>query len=384
MLLEKYTPTLKFHILLHVTFFYILGIFLHAATMGTTVLTLCTCLAATLLFVPSNITLRNNMHFIALPALLIIASFAGKVLITQQKNTFNLFYTQIQSAPLALKGTVTSIIATEQPRFETCITLDVTHMQRDSTDWVPLAYTIQIYSHYGVKELQVGDTISLTSPIFKKASKASFDDYLIKEGIAATIFMQKIPYELVHRPKTSLSRWLFYVRQNIITSLKNKISPLTLYVFASVFLGNKNTYKKYKEPIRDTFATWGLSHYLARSGLHMVMIIAMWSLLLQGLPLPCNAKHTILLLLGIIYAILSWPSVSFNRAFLTFLLYKTCTLLRIPSNLLHLLTVVCLITLICNPMQLFFLDFQLSFGLTFALALFNYLQSQTKLVTANC
>ena len=69
--------------------------------------------------------------------------------------------------------------------------------------------------------------------------------------------------------------------------------------------------------------------------------------------------------LSILYFILSWPSISFIRAFLIFLFTKYCNLHRHPTHFMHILLLTCCIVLLINPLQLFFLDFQLSFFLTF-------------------
>ncbi len=66
----------------------------------------------------------------------------------------------------------------------------------------------------------------------------------------------------------------------------------------------------------------------------------------------------------------------YARALYTFILYKICILHKRPSHLVYLLSLVCFFVLLDNPMQLFFLDFQLSFTLTFALAWFNQISSR--------
>jgi len=223
----------------------------------------------------------------------------------------------------------------------------------------------------------VGDTISVTGLTFKQPPK-DLGQYLLKEGIMATVFMTKLDYTILERPQRSFARWLFYTRENLINALEKKLSPRTFQLFASIFLGNKQSPKWLIEKTKEHFNTWGVTHYLARSGLHMVIFVFIWQLLLRFLPAHWIAKELILLIASFLYCTLSWASVSFNRAFLTFLFHKACMLFSLQTNFLHLLTLVCLTILLHNPMQLFFLDFQLSFGLTCALAVFTQLQLHHK------
>ncbi|HSW73575.1 MAG TPA: ComEC/Rec2 family competence protein, partial [Candidatus Limnocylindria bacterium] len=157
--------------------------------------------------------------------------------------------------------------------------------------------------------------------------------------------------------------------------LQKKLSRPTAHLFSSIFLGNKYARKKDIEPLKEHFTTWGVTHYLARSGLHMVIFTITWHTLLTFIPLAFALKEALLIALVIIYALLSWTTISFTRALLLFLIHRLCSLLRLQTDLLYLLTLVALAILFDNPLQLFFLDFQLSFGLTFALAYFGQLQT---------
>ena len=122
-------------------------------------------------------------------------------------------------------------------------------------------------------------------------------------------------------------------------------------------------------PFAHSFRQWGISHYLARSGLHLTIFTFIWLMLFRLFPFSFFFKQLFMLLLCSIYLVFSWSSISFLRAFYSFFLYTICNICKIPIHFLHILTLVTLYVAICNPIQIFFLDFQLSFALTFALAL---------------
>ena len=229
---------------------------------------------------------------------------------------------------------------------------------------------LYISNHY---EISPGDSITLTDIIIKrKKSKnerfPSFSDYLIKEGCIAFLFPSQKQISIKKSTDYSLSKTMGALRKNLYLSLRKKMPADLFSFFATLFLGNKQARKAQNKD--HLFHFWGISHYLARSGLHIVIFIMLCTSLLLFVPCPLFIKQLILLFVCGVYYLFSWPSTSFMRALNVFLLYQTGQLLKLPVNFMHILNLVCLTTLIINPLQLFFLDFQLSYSLTFALALF--------------
>ncbi len=367
-LLERLFIPLSFHPLFYITVGVILGIGLHT-----------TCPLA--LFSNSSIT---SLSIIA-AAVLVFQTFGNPRLITPLFSILlgiTLGYGRAQyqlqeyhQTPVALYnqnidviGTVTDYTSMQHQKIKQCTTLCLTHIKNhDKETWIPIDKKIKIYTVYNPK-LQVADVIQLTDICIKKSRNESYESYLIKEGIAGTIFAKKLEDALTYRPQYSIKRWAFNHKIRIFNAIKAKMSPETFAFFSSLFLGNRADCKKEIEQITEQFKDWGILHYLARSGLHLVIFILLWQTVLGYIPLPFTIKQLILLVLGILYFIFTWPSISFIRAFVIFILYKFCNIVKVQSHFLHLLTLVCLFTLIINPIQLMFLDFQLSFALTFALA----------------
>lgn len=308
----------------------------------------------------------------------IIAGSFGGIRLYYTRAQFRTFHEQTAHGTFTAQGEIVNLEPSDNPRFDQCMTIAVKRLineKRDSTIPMNQATTFQIYTRR-TKDLCVADQVELRNLTFKHANKSSFQDYLIKEGISASLFINALEYSLVERPAYSFTRFIFYKRQSTYAALRAAMSPQTFRLFSLIFLGKRLLNKQPTERIKQHFNTWGVTHYLARSGLHMVIFALIWYMILNLLPFHQRYKHIILLFLSIIYYLLSWQSVSFCRAFIQFLLYKTCVLLFTDAHVLHILTITCLAVLLYNPMQLFFLDFQLSFGLTFALAWFNHLKNQ--------
>lgn len=277
----------------------------------------------------------------------------------------------------AIIATIIDIATHDHMIYKQKITLHIHRIKNEVHTcrvWQPADFIVSVYTRK-TPGIRTQDEIFMPEITIKPIENQSFVWYLIKEGVMATLFMDRFSHELLNRPENSLNRAISELREHTVQSLKKKMSRRTFQLFSSIFLGYKPVPKQELEASKNHFATWGLMHYLARSGLHMVIFIFVWQVLLGLLPLPFVFKQISLILLTIIYCLLSWTSISFIRAVLSFLLLKLCTLLFLRTNFLHILTIVCFTVVLHNPLQLFFLDFQLSFGLTFALALFSQLQT---------
>lgn len=221
-----------------------------------------------------------------------------------------------------------------------------------------------------------GNTIKLKNVLLQKpqtnitlSGNPTYTQYLIKENIHATFFFKKSNPQIITKTSGILSRirkWLFQKRASLFTSLKNKLSPKIFPYFTSIFLGNKQN--SLKNNTKHFFYYWGTAHHLARSGLHIALFILAWIVILSFIPTPLLFKNLLLIIFCITYMTLSWSSISFMRAFSVFILYAIGQACNKQVHFLHLLILVAFAVLLFNPMQLFFLDFQLSFGLTIALA----------------
>jgi predicted membrane metal-binding protein len=223
---------------------------------------------------------------------------------------------------------------------------------------------------------EVGDFIQIKYAEIKPSSntdkqKPSYQDYLFKEGIVCSLFTRGGNQVLIsHRPEWSLRRSLWKLRNGICSTLNEKLNPQTRTYFNLIFLGNKH--QENNSELREFFGYWGLSHYLARSGLHIVLFIIMWTYLLCLVPLHLFFKRLLLIIMCVMYDLVSWTSIPFARAYYAFLLMKLGELLGLHINYLHILTIICLCMLLFNPLLLFFLDFQLTFLLTFILIIISH------------
>ncbi len=306
--------------------------------------------------------------------LLSLASFIlGGVRYQHKQNSYRAF-----SAPKEAhyKAVIEGNMKTGNRRWPYQVQLQMIETITPETSW-PCSFSVYIYTKNNIKE-QIGDVIFYKASPLKQPRAKEFGGYLLKEGAIGTAFVPFFEPELLYRPRFSWTRWADQTTERLYASLKKKMSRPCFACFSSLFMGDKSRVKESIEGQKPFFKVWGISHHLARSGLHLMIFILAWHLLLSVLPLPFLFKNILIVILTCIYYILTPPSISFIRAFLLLLFYKFCSFFDWQINPVHLISVVCFLTLLVNPLQLFYLDFQLSFYLTFCLAWLSHLNRQRK------
>lgn len=301
--------------------------------------------------------------------------YVGAYLHQKDLNDYHDFYTFTHEQQVAITGTVidkNEVISNYKKMTSITVAIDTvsTKNQNKTNNKLLLLYT----EKHNIAT--VGDFIELVNIKCKKPSNESFQIYQIKEQIVATIFDNAPECTIIHHPRWSLRYYIWQQKQRLLTQLTQKLSGNGFRFFSSLFLGNRACIKTELEETNEQFKTWGISHFLARSGLHLALFIFIWQIIFSIIPFPLFIKQMIISLLSCIYFILTWTSAPFTRSFALFILNKICLFTKIPFHLLHYLTLVCFGFLLYCPLYLFFLDFQLSFALTFALAWFNQLSNQ--------
>lgn len=350
----------SFHPLLEALFFFIFGIYSSAFNY--------ILLNASISIMLSFLIKKNTPSIFLLNSVFLLGAFLYQQRITHQQKFFEVID---QNKKYDLYGTITSLQEVSGKRHAYYCTLKKATIS--DNDFKRVIYdncSLGVYCNT-IQNFEIDDAIYVHDVTFRKPKSLSYQQHLCKENIVTTIFLssKSIP-KLMQRPNISLARWIFNKRKTIILSLQKKMLPKTYTFFSSLFLGYKND-NRYFQVLKEHFKRWGLSHYLARSGLHLILFIALWQLLFRCIALPFVIKHLLLTIMIMLYFLLSWTSIPFTRSCLTYLGYVLGTLCNKQIEALHTLTVVVWIILLINPMYLFALDFQLSFGLTFALIWFS-------------
>ncbi len=319
-----------------------------------------------------KLAFQKTLYF----ALYVLIAAGGAYLHKSTLKEYDNFYLFTQNKPITITGTIINkSIDKNQYNSSTIITLALESMH-NQTDHKNINKKIILYGPLSLDVLCVGDNVTFFNILCKKSENESLNLYQMKEHIAATVFDQKIKYTINTRPTWSFQRWIFNHKEKLLYSLKQKLSPSCFLFFASLFLGNRACVKNSMEETNEQFKRWGIFHLLSRSGMHLALFIFSWQLLLRTIPLPFIIKQLILLIISFIYGFFSWSSTPFIRSFVLFLFNRICLITKTSYLSLHYLPLTCLCFLVYCPLYLFFLDFQLTFSLTFALIWLNQVYNQ--------
>lgn len=258
--------------------------------------------------------------------------------------------------------------------FPHCVTIRLIKYKKYKTNaWQKSDKNIRIYCKYVDPHLSVDDTVKIGPLACNQTKKNDFARYLMGENIAATAFVSQLKTITLYRPDYSINRFINNKRSSIIDAGEKQLNPDTFAFFASLFLGNRAVNQNEIDILNNHFQQWGIVHYLARSGLHLVIFVFIWQLFLRFLPIHYFIKQLLILLLCIIYHLISFPSIPFLRALATLCLHTVANNASIQTTSLYSVVTICFIFLLFNPVLIFSLNFQLSFLLTFSLAWFMYI-----------
>lgn len=212
-----------------------------------------------------------------------------------------------------------------------------------------------------------GDHVLIPKLQLRSATK----NYFKKQNIFASATCNATTIKTIKQQSCNIytrnMRWLDTQRAAVLQSVQTQCRPETFSLLSSLFFGCNNA----TDLLREEFQWWGISHYLARSGLHLVIFVMMLQWLFIWLPCTITTRRFFAIVCIALYALFSWTSVSFARSILMIYALFLCYYFQIRSHAIHNVSLACCIILFYNPAYLITLDFQLSFALTLALALFN-------------
>lgn len=350
-----------------ITLSFIIGIIFHTLLIPLSIM--CATFICCMLFLQQQHTLLKQL------ALYSFFACAGAWLHHKELRDYDNFYTVFENKKITVTGTVIdkNEVVSHYKKLDT-ISVAIDTIATEHLTQV-CNKTMLFYTKSNTSFL-VGDTITFYDVMCKRPSNQDFQRYQIKEQIVATIFDDAPKYSINNHPTWSLRNWIWNQKKRILDSLASKFSHNTFRFFTSLFLGNRACVKTSLEDTNEQFKIWGISHFLARSGLHLALFLFIWNTIFCIIPMPLIIKQLIVTLLSCIYFILTWTSAPFTRSFALFLVGKLCLFTKTSFHLLHYVTLVCFCFLMYCPLYLFFLDFQLSFALTFALAWLNQLSAK--------
>lgn len=312
-------------------------------------------------------------HYYSIKKVLILISFLLGAFIQQRHAHMYTFWQQfIQNNPLHITLTITDEDIKQHSFLRYVYTGTITEILCTETGkrFYP-HYTILLYT-YKKMPISLGNSIKLFQYSLDKKSSSSIHHFLKREGVIATFVKKSLNFGICSSRHYSPTYSLHTYRIQHTHHLRKKLSRLAYQLYSLIFLGKKPFITREFLYIKHSCKAWGILHHMARSGLHLIACIGIWEKILRYIPTYNFIKHILLLLFSLFYYFLSWPTISFARSLIVFILYKLAALSNNQILSIYNISLITLFMLFHNPYIISFLDFQLSFGITFLLAWINH------------
>lgn len=291
----------------------------------------------------------------------LVCFFVAGMLVMQMHEFLRQKYTLLISQASKIQGRIIDLSPVQQKPWLLVYTIVV-----DSIDDQNLYYKGNIKSTMSRSGgYKVHDVLLLEKdPNKKKSKREAFDLFLAKEGLWGWLFSdidrtQKIAHV------NSWTESYFLVLKQRTKSLYHGLSEPARTLYGSIFLGIDKVLPS--NPLKRSFNQWGIVHYLARSGLHIMIFVFIWKMIFYCFFGVRRTWFYFVFPFVFIYVLCTPSSISFMRGVCSFFFLIGALFLQRPYHMPHLLVCLAAIFLTCNPYSMFFLDFQLSFGLTYAL-----------------
>ena len=216
---------------------------------------------------------------------------------------------------------------------------------------------------YDKNQYEVGDRVAIAGKINEIAPKGYPGDFDYKEYLMA----KGISYSFYATNSSSKGKGftLAIIKYKLLDYLANHLSSESLsYVRAMAFGDNL-----LNDEIKDGYSTLGISHILAISGMHIMLIYGAIKYLL--LHIFHYYRDIIPLSLIAIYVILIGAPASSVRALLFLILAKLNSNSTIKYSKLDILSISAILMLLANPYQAYYVGFILSYLVSFILIYTN-------------
>ncbi|TYB79200.1 ComEC/Rec2 family competence protein [Bizionia myxarmorum] len=221
---------------------------------------------------------------------------------------------------------------------------------------------IDSISRYAVddKLIVYGKLQELSRPL--NPYQFDYKKYLENHHIYAQIYSNPGAISVLSTNKHSIYGYADYVRQTLNQKLKKyEFEPSELAVINALLLGQR---QDIDASLYTDYVNAGAIHILAISGLHIGIILLILQGLLKPLVFAKNGhyiKAIIILIILWTYAVIAGLSPSILRAVTMFSVITVGMYLKRPYNIYNTLAISAFVLLICNPMLLFEVGFQLSY-----------------------
>ncbi|MFA5998454.1 MAG: ComEC/Rec2 family competence protein [Candidatus Babeliales bacterium] len=301
---------------------------------------------------------KKNSSYLFILSLCLIFSIATLLKIQQQYKNYH-SHENFFKKHVTLDATILQVSESSLNKEQTTLLLKTKTIYGADKQTLSLPQNILVFlPTKRAQKLKEGQEITVSKlELLQPERGCPYESYLIKENIWATASIASQTINVTKQANLPLYKKCF----NLFSAHLNK-STASLY--NPLFLGKREKNLS-TISIQHNSMYWGIAHHMARSGIHLVTIFGLLMTTLHYARVRHSYRYLLGALLSIGYFQITFSSISFIRALLMILFQMFSKINKFTYSSVHALTMTTLMVLMYNPLQIFFLDFQLSFGVTY-------------------
>ena len=222
--------------------------------------------------------------------------------------------------------------------------------------------------------LEYGDKVTFKAnyevpSISRNEGGFDYQKYLKTKRITGTVTVKKDEITMIGKNKTSfISTWIHNIKEILINKIEEILPSETANLCIGLLVGEKSGIT---EEVQENFRKSNLSHMLAISGAHVSYLLIGISFFMTHLKLHKRWANLFIILFLLFFMALVGFTPSVTRACVMSILILVADLLFKKSDIYQNLAISSFIILLANPYNLLDIGFQLSFGGTIGIVLFN-------------
>ncbi len=208
-------------------------------------------------------------------------------------------------------------------------------------------------------QLDDWDEIQTTVNFFSQSESSADSFYQSNVILASAISTDDI--QIINSDKFSLFGEICRIRDKIVFKIRSNLKDESGNILCGILFGQRNGIS---DETTDTFASAGISHLLAVSGLHLSIIVMLLNALLSRLYVGRAARSMICMLVSAVLSVMIGftPSIVRSAIMLSFLLVAQC--IREDYDSPSILALSAVVICIIEPYSVTNIGFLLSFSAT--------------------
>lgn len=226
-----------------------------------------------------------------------------------------------------------------------------------------------------IEKLKYGQTIWIKGNFIKPETQRNYggfdyDQYLSQKDILGTIEVEELMLKDSKESSTTsqlkIANWYASI-ENLKEEIYSILPENTANIFIAMILGDKS---KIDNKTIEDFRNSNLSHILAVSGMHMTLLIYVFSLLVKSF-IGKRKTYLLSIILIIFYMAITGFSASIVRAGIMGIIMLIAKIIYRKNDIWTAISISLFIMLVYHPLLIFDLGLQLSYGGTVGILLFQ-------------